>query len=88
MDRIATTLSDRADRFLGGVEALIEGTTAGVVVAELGLILALWFVAVLLARRLEPPLEDRLRRVKGRPRLLRVLAVLLRRLRPRSTRRA
>ncbi len=40
MDRIATVF---ADRFLGGVEALIEGTTLDVVLAELGLILALWF---------------------------------------------
>lgn len=82
MDPFTTAIEDRAETFLAGLEGLVEGATVPVLFAELALIGALWLAATLLARRLEPRLEARLRRIKGRPRLLRLLVVLLRRLKP------
>ena len=47
---------------------------------QLGVIVALYFVAVLLARFVEPRLEVRVRAIKGMPGLLRFVAAFLRRL--------
>lgn len=50
-----------------------------VVLTQLGLILALSFPALLLARRLEPLLEKRARGIKGMPGVLRLVVAFLRR---------
>ncbi len=48
--------------------------------AQTALGVALYLLAKLIAKHLGPPIEHRLRQVSGKPRLLRFLAVLLRRL--------
>jgi small-conductance mechanosensitive channel len=47
---------------------------------QAAIVIALFFAAKLLARRLEPLLEDRARGIKGHPGLLRVVVALLRRI--------
>lgn len=51
-----------------------------VVLTQLGLIVVLFFPALLLSRRVEPLLEERARRIKGMPELLRIIVAFLRRL--------
>src|SRR5918995_4366276 len=58
---------------LGGVNAVWTPI-------QLLLVACAYVVAVLIARRIEPAFEARLRQIKGSPRLLRLLAVLLRQL--------
>jgi small-conductance mechanosensitive channel len=50
------------------------------ILVQLGLVFVLYFPAWLLSKRVEPLLEERMRRISGMPGLLRVLLALLRRL--------
>ena len=47
---------------------------------QIGLIVSCYLIAVLLAWLIVPPIEERVRQIKRQPRLLRLLAVLLRRI--------
>ena len=59
------------------VDALLRGW----VFIQTGLAIGCFLLAALLARLMEGSLEERLRLIKGKPQLLRFLAILLRRLR-------
>jgi small-conductance mechanosensitive channel len=82
MDRIAAVVSDWGAALSGEVRRIGNDAAGPALLVQLAALSLAWIAAVLLARALEPPLEARLRSVKGRPRLLRILAVALRRLRP------
>lgn len=78
MDRLAATVAG----LRAAIGAALPGATVVGLLVEAGLIAAAFLAATLIARRLEPALEARLRRIHGRPRLLRILVVMLRRTRP------
>jgi len=75
-----TKLDELTDQALSYGEMAI-GYLANVdILFQVGLIVVLFVAALLLAKRLEPRLEERARQIKGMPGLLRVVVVFLRRL--------
>lgn len=53
---------------------------SGGLIAQLAVVAGLYLAAFVVARRISPAAEDRIRRIRGQPRLLRLLALVLRRL--------
>ena len=60
-------------------QAALNYLSGPVVLLQLGVIVALFLVALLLERKIEPYFEDQARRIKGMPGLLRVVIAFLRR---------
>lgn len=73
MDRIESLVNQ-----YGQLALAYFGQTA--VLVQIGFILLLFLPALLLSRRIEPLLEERVRNIKGMPGLLRVVAAFLRRM--------
>lgn len=74
---LSDTLLQRAQEAVSGLSTLGAKWT----LIQIAIIVALFVVALLLTRLIEPRLEERVRAVRERPRLLRFLAIVLRRTR-------
>ncbi len=61
-------------------EAALDYLSRPAVLVQLGLIVVLFFAALLLSKRMRPRLEERARQIKGQPGLLRFVVAFLRRL--------
>lgn len=79
MDEIQDTASGMVHAFERPLEQLLARSTEPEAILQLVLLAVAIPLALLLGRLIEPLLEARLRRVRDRPRLLRFLAVVLRR---------
>ncbi|MGX1097056.1 mechanosensitive ion channel family protein [Amorphus sp. MBR-141] len=79
MDEIQDTASGMVHAFERPLEQLLARSTEPEAILQLVLLAVAVPLALLLGRLIEPLLEARLRRVRDRPRLLRFLAVVLRR---------
>lgn len=73
-------LNELAALVLSYGEMIVEYLAKVDVLVQIGLISVFYVFALLLAKRYEPPLEERARKIKGMPGLLRVVVVFLRRL--------
>lgn len=74
MERIRTIATEYAETVIGYI-------SQPAILIQLGIIVLLFLPAALIARRLEPVLEERARRIRNMPGLLRLIVALLRRLR-------